>query len=75
MAEIQKVIKQSEQNVVSRLIRVNNDKGTIAARKLDLNRIFHVFNVRSVTFVAAGQSSTQAMEILQKLLHDPRLES
>ena len=52
VAEIQrKVIKQSGRNAVSRLVHAANDKETIAAWKLDLNRILHVFNVRCATFV------------------------
>ena len=52
MAEIQrKVIKQSGRNPASRLLHAKNDRETIAAWKLDLNRVLHVFNVRSVTSV------------------------
>jgi len=51
VAEIQrKVIKQSGRNAVSRLFHAKNDKETIAAWKINLNRILHVFNVRLVTF-------------------------
>ena len=51
MAEIQrKVIKQSERNAVSRIFHAKNDKEVIAAWKVDLNRILHVFNVCSVIF-------------------------
>jgi hypothetical protein len=50
VAEIQRnVMKQSNRNPVSRLFHAKNDKDTIAAWRLDLNRILHVFNVRSVT--------------------------
>ena len=50
VAEIQrKVIKQSRRNPVSRLFHSTGDKDIIAAWRLDLNRIIHVFNVRSVT--------------------------
>jgi hypothetical protein len=46
VAEIQrKIIKQSGRNSLSRLAHAKNDKETIAAWKLDLNRILHVFNV------------------------------
>jgi hypothetical protein len=49
VAEIQrKVIKRSGRNAVSRLFRAKNDKETIAAWKLDLDRILQVFNVGSV---------------------------
>ena len=43
------VIKQSKRNVVSRLFNAKDDKDTIAAWRLDLNRILQVFNVRSIT--------------------------
>ena len=51
VAEIQrKVIKQSGRNPVSRLLHAKNDKEAIAAWRLDLNRILHVFNVRPIAF-------------------------
>ena len=52
MGEIQrKAAKQSKRNAVSRLVHAKNDKEAIAGWKSDLNRILHVFNVRSATFV------------------------
>ena len=63
MTEIQrKVIKQSKRKAVSRLFHAKNDKETIVAWKSDLNRILHVFNVRSVTSVwppLTGHSQTE----------------
>ena len=51
MAEIQgNVSKQDKRNVISRHFHAKNDKERIAAWKLDLNRILHVFNVRSIVF-------------------------
>jgi hypothetical protein len=51
VAEIQgKVIKQSKRNAFSRLLHAKNDKETIAGWKSELNRILHVFTVRSVIF-------------------------
>jgi tetratricopeptide (TPR) repeat protein len=52
VAEVQgKAIKRSRRNPVSRLLHAKNDKELIAAWKLDLNRILHVFNVRYVVIV------------------------
>jgi len=52
VAEIQgKVIKRSGRGSVSRLFHAKSDKDAIAAWKLDLNRILHVFNVRTVAYV------------------------
>ena len=52
MGEIQrKVIKQSGRNPASRLFHAKNDKEAIAAWKSDLNKILHVFNVRSPAYV------------------------
>ena len=49
MAAIQKrVVKQGKQNVISRHLHAKNDKEKIAAWRLDLVRILHVFNVRSI---------------------------
>ena len=44
------VIKLSKRSIVSRLFRSKDDKERIAAWRLDLNRVLHVFNVRSVTY-------------------------
>ena len=50
VAEIQRdAVKQGKRNAISRLLHAKDDKDTIATRRLDLNRILHVFNVRSVT--------------------------
>ena len=52
VAEVQrKIVKQSGRNTVSRLFNAKSDKETIAAWKLELNAILHVFNVCSVPFV------------------------
>lgn len=52
VACIQKnVVKQSNRNAVSRLLRANNDKEAIAAWRQDLTRVLHVFNVRSVSSI------------------------
>jgi len=49
VAEIQeKIVEKSGRNLLSRLVDAKNDKETIATWKLDLNRILHVFNVRSI---------------------------
>ena len=45
-----KVTEKSGRNPLSRLVHAKNDKETISAWKLDLNRILHVFNVRSLVF-------------------------
>ena len=51
VAEIQgKVIKRSGRNAVSRFVHARNDKETITTWRSDLNRILHIFNVRSVVF-------------------------
>ena len=52
MDEIQgRVLKQSRRGAVSRLLHAKNDKESIVTWKSDLNRILHVFNVRSVASV------------------------
>jgi len=52
----EKVIEKCGRNLLSRLANAKNDKETITAWKLDLNRILHVFNVRSA--MAAWPSLT-----------------
>ena len=48
VAEIQRnVTKQSKRNPVSRLFHAKVDKDAITAWRVELNRILHVFNVRS----------------------------
>ena len=52
IAEIQeKVLKRSGRGRVSRFLHSRDDKDAIAAWKSDLNRILHVFNVRSNVFL------------------------
>jgi len=52
VAEIQKnIVKRGKRSPVSRLFHAKDDEEAIAARKLELSRILHVFNVRSVTSV------------------------
>ena len=46
-----KIIKKGGRNMVSRLANAKNDKETITAWKLDLNRILHIFNVSPVVAV------------------------
>ena len=48
VAEIQRnIVKRGKRNAVSRLFHAKDDKEAIATWRLDLNRILHVFNVRS----------------------------
>ena len=48
VAEIQrKITKQGKRNAVSRGFHSKNDKDEIAAWRQELNRILHIFNVRS----------------------------
>jgi len=47
----EKIIEKSGRNLLSRLVNARSDKETISTWKLDLNRILHVFNVRSVISV------------------------
>ena len=50
--EIQRhIIERGKRNAISRRYHAKDDNKAIATWKLDLNRIFHVFNVRSVTSV------------------------
>jgi hypothetical protein len=50
VAEIERnVVKLNKRSAVSRLFHSKNDKEKIAAWRLDLNRILHVFNVRSTS--------------------------
>ena len=50
--EIQRnIVKWDKRNTISRHFHSKDDKKAIAAWRLDLDRILHVFNVRSVTSV------------------------
>ena len=52
VAEIQrKVVNQGGRDAASRLFHANNDKEMIATWRSDLNKILHVFNVRSIVSV------------------------
>ena len=49
VAEIQgNITEKSGQSMISRLIHAKNNKEAVAGWRSDLNRILHVFNVRSV---------------------------
>ena len=51
VAEIQRgVVRGGNRNAISRIFHSKNDQAEIAAWRLDLNRILHIFNVRSITF-------------------------
>ena len=53
MAEIQKqVVKQGKRSAASRLFHAKNDKDAIATWMQELNKILHIFNVRSVGLLA-----------------------
>ena len=49
--------EKRERNLFSRLIHAKNDKEVIAGWRSDLNRILHVFNVRSI---GSGRQSLTA---------------
>ena len=52
MEKIQeKITEKSERHPVSRVFHAKSDKDMVAAWKLDLNRILHVFNVRFITWI------------------------
>ena len=51
IAEIQRdVIELGRRSTISRLLHAKSDSDTLAAWRSDLNRILHVFNVRSTTY-------------------------
>ena len=47
----EKITEKKERNRFSRVVHAKSDKDAVGAWKLDLNRILHVFNVRSITSV------------------------
>ena len=47
----EKITKKSKRHRVSRVFHSESDKDTIAAWKIDLYGILHLFNVRSITSV------------------------
>jgi len=52
MADIQKnVAKWAKRNPISRHFNAKKDKETIAAWRMDLEKVLQVFNVRSVAWV------------------------
>jgi len=54
VADIQrKIIKQGKRNAVTQFFHAKNDKETIAAWRVDLNRMLLVFNVSSIAPCAA----------------------
>jgi hypothetical protein len=58
IAEIQRrIIEKGRRNLFSRLAHAKNDKDTLASWRSDLNRILHVFNVRSTGSVRQSLTS------------------
>jgi hypothetical protein len=52
VAEIQrKIIKQGKRNPVSQAFHASDDKDAIASWGRDLDRILHIFNVRSTSVI------------------------
>ena len=47
----EKIGNKRGRNRLSRVVHAKSDKDAVGAWKLDLNRILHVFNVRSITSV------------------------
>ena len=47
----EKITEKRGRNRLSRVLHAKSDKDAVAAWKLDLNRILHVFNVRSVASI------------------------
>ena len=45
----EKITEKGRRNWLSRVIHAKSDKDAVAAWKLDLNRILHIFNVRFIT--------------------------
>jgi hypothetical protein len=54
LAEIRrKIIKKDKRNLLTRFFHSKNDKEVIATWKADLNRVLHIFNVRSAVSIAS----------------------
>lgn len=45
------VVEKGRRKLLSRLVHARNDKEVMAAWRSDLNRVLHIFNVRSASFV------------------------
>ena len=56
------VTEKGERNSLSRVIHARSDKDVVAAWRSDLNRILHVFNVRSVGSVPLPPSLTSPFQ-------------
>ena len=55
LAEIRRrIIKKDKRNLLTRFFHSNNDKEVIATWKADLDRVLHIFNVRSAMSVASA---------------------
>ena len=45
------ITRRGKQNAISRRLNTENNNGAISTWRSDLNKILHVFNVRSITLV------------------------
>ena len=59
-----KIVKQGKRNVLFRLFHAKNDKDMVATWGHDLNRILHIFNVRSVSLVWQSLRTPSQTELL-----------
>ena len=64
MRDIQtKIIERNARNALSRLLHAKNDRETITAWKLDLDRTLHIFNVGSVTHARSSLTVLSQTEL------------
>ena len=72
LAKIQeKVVRQGKRNALHRFVLSKSDQGKIAAWNRDLDRLLHVFNVRSVGLLdAQGLRSTISDRASDRHQHD-----
>ena len=45
------IVKRGKRNAISRLLRAGNEREMVATWRSDIDRILHVFNVRSIVSV------------------------
>jgi len=71
VGEAQKnIVKRRKRNIISRLFHAKDDKEAIAIWSLELDRVLHVFDVRSVTSVRPVLTFRSQNEFVTNTHHD-----
>ena len=67
----EKIIKQRKRHAVSQMFHAKDDKDKIATWRQDLDRVLHIFNVRSLGGVWRSLTGSRSDGVVDKQPLDP----